>query len=77
MVLQSMQLKNKVPFKDVLLHGMFRDENGQKMSKSKGNGIDPMEVIEKYGSDSLRFFLLNNTTPGLDLNYNEQKIVDS
>ena len=64
----------EVPFKDCLLHGLVRDEKGRKMSKSLGNGIDPIEVIEKYGADSLRYFLLTNSTPGLDMNFSNEKM---
>ncbi len=68
--------KNR-PFKDVLIHGLIRDGQGRKMSKSLGNGIDPMDVIEKYGVDSLRFFLTTNSTPGQDMRYSEEKIESS
>lgn len=66
-------MKNR-PFKDVLIHGLIRDEKGRKMSKSLGNGIDPMDVIEQYGLDSLRFFLTTNSTPGQDLRFSSDKI---
>ncbi|MBN3535059.1 valine--tRNA ligase [Mycoplasma procyoni] len=62
------------PFKQVLLHGLIRDENGLKMSKSLGNGIDPMEVIEQYGSDVLREALIFNSTPGQDIKFSEEKL---
>ncbi|ATO30841.1 valine--tRNA ligase [Mycoplasmopsis bovirhinis] len=62
------------PFKELLFHGLIRDEKDQKMSKSLNNGVDPMDLIEKYGSDSLRWFLLTNTTPGLDIRFSTQKI---
>ena len=62
------------PFKDVLIHGLVRDEQGRKMSKSLGNGIDPMDVIDTYGVDSLRFFLTTNSTPGQDLRFTAKKI---
>ncbi|BDV02283.1 MAG: valine--tRNA ligase [Candidatus Hepatoplasma vulgare] len=74
MIMQSLHLKNKAPFKNVILHGLIRDKIGRKMSKSLGNGINPIEVINKWGSDSLRLFLLGNSTPGNDLKYNEKKI---
>lgn len=66
-------MKNR-PFKDVLIHGLVRDPQGRKMSKSLGNGIDPMDVIEKYGVDALRFFLTTNSTPGQDLRYSDEKV---
>ncbi|MDZ7293216.1 valine--tRNA ligase [Mycoplasmopsis pulmonis] len=69
-------MKDK-PFNDVLLHGLIRDEQRRKMTKSLGNGIDPMVLIDQYGSDSLRWFLITNTTPGLDITYNEEKIKSS
>ena len=69
-------MKNR-PFKDVLIHGLVRDPQGRKMSKSLGNGIDPMDVIEKYGVDSLRFFLTTNSTPGQDLRFSEEKVESS
>ncbi len=65
------------PFKDVLIHGLIRDAQGRKMSKSLGNGVDPMDVIAKYGVDSLRFFLTTNSTPGQDLRYSEEKLESS
>lgn len=62
------------PFKDVLIHGLIRDEQGRKMSKSLDNGIDPLDVIQEYGVDALRFFLTTNSTPGQDLRYSEEKV---
>ncbi len=74
MIFQTSNLLNKQAFKNILIHGLIRDAKGLKMSKSLNNGIDPMDVIEKYGSDSLRFFLLTNSSPGKDLKYNDEKI---
>ncbi|MBR5341559.1 MAG: valine--tRNA ligase [Erysipelotrichaceae bacterium] len=65
---------NDVPFKDCLIHGLIRDEKGRKMSKSLGNGIDPIDLIDKYGCDALRLFLSTNSTPGLDMNYSTEKM---
>ena len=62
------------PFKDCLIHGLVRDDKGRKMSKSLGNGIDPIDVINKYGYDSLRLFLTCNSTPGYDINFSVEKI---
>ena len=62
------------PFKDVLIHGLIRDEQGRKMSKSLGNGVDPRDVIAKYGADSLRFFLTTNSTPGQDMRFIDSKV---
>lgn len=66
-------MKNR-PFKDVLIHGLVRDSQGRKMSKSLGNGIDPMDVIQDKGADALRFFLTTNSTPGLDLRFDDKKM---
>ncbi|MFR0367997.1 valine--tRNA ligase [Candidatus Phytoplasma palmae] len=77
MVLQSMYLTNQIPFKDVCLHGLVRDIKGKKMSKSKGNGIDPIQIINKYGTDSLRWFLSTNSSVGSDLYFDEKKIKNS
>ncbi len=74
MVFQSLHFTNNIPFKDCLIHGLIRDKQGRKMSKSLGNGVDPMDVIEEYGADSLRFFLTTNTAPGMDLRYDEEKV---
>ncbi len=74
MAFQARYFTNKRPFKDCLIHGLIRDEDGRKMSKSLGNGIDPMDVIDKYGVDSLRFFLTTNSTPGQDIRYSPEKI---
>ena len=74
MVFQSLHFTDNIPFKDCLIHGLIRDKQGRKMSKSLGNGVDPMDVIEEYGADSLRFFLTTNTAPGMDLRYDEEKV---
>lgn len=74
MAFQSRYAMHSRPFKDVLIHGLVRDAQGRKMSKSLGNGIDPMEVIDKYGCDSLRFFLTTNSTPGQDLRFINEKV---
>ena len=66
-------MKNR-PFKDVLIHGLVRDSQGRKMSKSLGNGIDPMDVIHEKGADALRWFLTTNSAPGMDLRYDEAKV---
>ncbi|WP_041103105.1 valine--tRNA ligase [Mycoplasmopsis californica] len=70
----SLAFKNAKPFEHLLLTGLVRDEQGRKMSKSLGNGIDPMDVIAEYGADALRWFLTTNTTPGLDLRYSTEKV---
>ncbi|MGL5917068.1 MAG: valine--tRNA ligase, partial [Culicoidibacterales bacterium] len=74
MIFQSLEFTEQAPFKDVLIHGLVRDASGRKMSKSLGNGVDPMEVIEKYGADSLRYFLTTSVSPGQDLRYMEEKV---
>ncbi|QBP18752.1 valine--tRNA ligase [Acetilactobacillus jinshanensis] len=74
MIFQSLHFTGKRPFKHVLLHGLIRDEHGVKMSKSLGNGIDPMDVIKKYGADALRWFLSNGTTEGQDIKFSYKKM---
>ncbi len=74
MVFQSLEFTGQRPFKHCLIHGLIRDKEGRKMSKSLGNGVDPMEVIEEYGADSLRYFLTTNSSPGQDLRYDEEKV---
>ncbi len=74
MIFTSLEFTGKTPFKNVLLHGLIRDEEGRKMSKSLGNGIDPMDVIEKYGVDALRWFLVNGSTPGQDIRFSYKKM---
>ncbi|MDY3091581.1 MAG: valine--tRNA ligase [Erysipelotrichaceae bacterium] len=74
MAFSARHFMNDVPFKDCLIHGLIRDEKGRKMSKSLGNGIDPIDLINTYGCDSLRFFLSTNSTPGLDMNFSKAKI---
>lgn len=74
MIYQSLELDGRSPFKKAVIHGLMRDAKGKKMSKSLGNGIDPMDVIEKWGSDALRSFVLGNSTPGQDIKFNETKI---
>ena len=74
MVFQSEELNGVRPFKDCLIHGLVRDKNGRKMSKSLGNGVDPMDMIETYGADALRFYLTTDVAAGTDLNFDEEKI---
>ena len=74
MMTQGLELTDKEPFKDVLVHGIVRDNQGRKMSKTLGNGIDPLEVIDQYGTDSLRFSLLSGTTMGNDIRFMPEKL---
>ncbi len=74
MIFSGIEHMRKVPFRDVLMHGLVRDEKGRKMSKSLGNGVDPIEVIDKYGADSLRFSLLQGVAPGNDVRYSDAKV---
>lgn len=74
MIFQSKHFTDERPFDDVLIHGLVRDADGRKMSKSLGNGVDPMDVIEKYGADSLRYFLATGSTPGQDLRFQWEKV---
>lgn len=74
MIMMSIANLDKIPFEHIYFHGTVRDEKGAKMSKSKWNGIDPILMIEKYNTDSLRLALMANTTPGNDTNFSEQKI---
>lgn len=74
MIFQTLHFTDQKPFNDVLIHGLIRDSEGRKMSKSLGNGVDPMDVIEEYGVDSLRFFLTTNSAPGQDLRYQTEKL---
>ncbi|MEI2433914.1 valine--tRNA ligase [Priestia megaterium] len=74
MIFQGLEFTGKRPFDDVLIHGLVRDAEGRKMSKSLGNGVDPMEVIEKYGADSLRYFLSTGSSPGQDLRFSFEKV---
>ena len=74
MTFQGLHFTNQRPFKDCLIHGLIRDKIGRKMSKSLGNGVDPMDIIEEYGCDSLRFFLATTTASGTDLRYDEEKV---
>lgn len=74
MTFQGLHFTNSRPFKDCLIHGLIRDKIGRKMSKSLGNGVDPMDVIEEYGADSLRFYLTTTTAPGTDLRYDPEKV---
>ncbi len=74
MIFQSLEFTQKIPFKNVLIHGLIRAEDGRKMSKSLGNGIDPMEVIDQYGADALRWFLATGSTPGQDMRFSYEKM---
>jgi valyl-tRNA synthetase len=74
MIFSSLYCMNKIPFHTVFIHGIVRDGEGKKMSKSLGNGVDPLEVIDKYGADALRFMLLTGNAPGNDIRYFEEKV---
>ncbi len=74
MIFQGLEFTDQRPFENVLIHGLIRAEDGRKMSKSLGNGIDPMEVIDQYGADALRWFLSNGSTPGQDMRFSYEKM---
>ncbi len=74
MVFSSLYCTKEVPFKDVFIHGLVRDEQGRKMSKSLGNGIDPLEIIDQYGADALRFMLSRSNTPGNDMRFYMERV---
>ena len=74
MMFSGIEHTGEVPFKDVLIHGIVRDAQGRKMSKSLGNGIDPLEIIDKYGTDALRLSLIMGITPGNDIRYMPEKL---
>ncbi|MDA8345684.1 MAG: valine--tRNA ligase [Thermaerobacter sp.] len=76
MVMMGMYLTNQVPFRNVVLHGLVRDSRGRKMSKSLGNGLDPMEVIAEHGADALRYALLTGTTPGQDIRMSQERVLE-
>ncbi len=77
MIFQSLEFTGETPFKECYIHGLIRAADGRKMSKSLGNGVDPIDVIEQYGADSLRYFITTNSSPGMDLRYDEEKIESS
>lgn len=74
MIFTSLEFTGQLPFKDVLMHGLVRDSEGKKMSKSLGNGVDPLEVIEKYGADAMRYMLSTSNTPGQDLRFHWERV---
>lgn len=77
MIFSSVKHTGEIPFDTVFIHGIVRDEQGRKMSKSLGNGIDPLEVIDKYGADALRFTLATGNSPGNDMRYSEKRVIAS
>ncbi len=77
MIFQSLEFTKKTPFEHVLIHGLIRDDQGRKMSKSLGNGVDPMDIKKQYGMDTLRYFLTTNSAPGQDLRFEMEKVESS
>ena len=77
MIFQGLELTGKSPFEHCLIHGLIRDPHGKKMTKSAGNGVDPIDVIEKYGVDALRVFLTSGSAPGQDIRYNEDRLASA
>ncbi|OCL25344.1 valine--tRNA ligase [Orenia metallireducens] len=77
MVFMALECKGEIPFKDIYIHGLVRDSEGRKMSKSLGNGVDPIEVIEEFGTDTLRFSLITGNTPGNDIRYRPERVESS
>ena len=74
MIFSALEHTGEVPFDHVFIHGLVRDEQGRKMSKSLGNGVDPLEIISKYGADALRYALVNGNSPGNDMRYSDKKV---
>lgn len=74
MIFSGLAYTGKKPFSDVLIHGLMRDAQGRKMSKSLGNGIDPLKLVEEYGADALRFALATGNSPGNDMRFSDEKI---
>lgn len=74
MIFTALEFTDEIPFKDVLMHGLVRDAEGRKMSKSLGNGVDPLEVIEKYGADAMRYMISTSSTPGQDLRFRWERV---
>jgi len=74
MTFQSLEFTDKRPFEHCLIHGLIRDKQGRKMSKSLGNGVDPMDMIDEYGADALRYYLTTSSSPGMDLRFDEEKL---
>jgi valyl-tRNA synthetase len=77
MIFQGLEFTGESPFKQCLIHGLIRDKDGRKMSKSLGNGVDPLVIKEKYGIDTLRYFLTTNSAPGMDLRFEIEKVESS
>ncbi|MBN2876129.1 MAG: valine--tRNA ligase [Bacilli bacterium] len=77
MIFQGLEFTGQTPFKQVYIHGLIRAQDGRKMSKSLGNGVDPIDVIQEYGADSLRYFITTNSSPGQDLRYDDEKVLSS
>ncbi len=77
MIFSGLEHTGEKPFKDVLIHGLVRDEQGRKMSKSLGNGVDPLDIINKYGADALRLTLVTGNAPGNDMRWSETKVTNS
>lgn len=77
MIFQAIEFTGESPFRECLIHGLIRDKEGRKMSKSLGNGVDPIEVVDQYGADALRYFITTNSSPGQDLRYEEEKVLSS
>ncbi len=77
MAIDAKHFMNSRPFKKCLIHGLIRDEQGRKMSKSLGNGVDPFDLIDEYGCDAMRYFLTTNSTPGQDLRFSAEKMASS
>ncbi|PQP80043.1 valine--tRNA ligase [Paenibacillus sp. PCH8] len=74
MIFTALEFTDEIPFKDVLMHGLVRDSDGRKMSKSLGNGVDPLDVIEKYGADAMRYMISTSSTPGQDLRFRWERV---
>ncbi|MZQ85913.1 valine--tRNA ligase [Paenibacillus sp. 5J-6] len=74
MIFTALEFTDQIPFKDVLMHGLVRDSEGRKMSKSLGNGVDPLEIIEKYGADAMRYMISTSSTPGQDLRFRLERV---